>query len=79
MSGVQKKHNVRVCELSFVWGKMRTRAQEAAFQLRKTTPKVGGNVNIYVILVKGGGTCSQAHILQKVAASLVKVTTSHKE
>ena len=30
-------------------------------------------------LVEGGGTCKQAHILQKVAASLVKVTTSHEE
>ena len=28
---------------------------------------------------EGGGTCNQAHILQKAAASLMKVTTGHKE
>ena len=28
---------------------------------------------------EGGGTCDQAHILQKVAASLMKVSASHKE
>ena len=28
---------------------------------------------------EGGGTCNQAHILQKVAASLVKITASHEE
>ena len=26
---------------------------------------------------EGGGTCNKAHILQKFAASLVKVTVSH--
>ena len=28
---------------------------------------------------EGGGTCSHAHILQKAAAGLMKVTASHEE
>ena len=41
--------------LRFIWGKMRTTAPEAAFQraLRTFSKEAGGNVRIYVILVKG--------------------------
>ena len=71
------------CELaSLIWGKMRTIAQEAAFQiaLRKCSKEVRGKVSIYEILVKGAGYMqSSTHFLQKVAASLVKVTASHEE
>ena len=69
------------CELSFIWGIMRTIALEAAFQitLRNCSEEVGWKVNMCVILVKWT-TCYQANIiLQKVAASLMKVTASHKE
>ena len=48
-------HNLKV-ELSFIWGKMRTIAQEAAFQiaLRHCTKEAGEkNVGIYGILLKG--------------------------
>ena len=46
-------HNLKV--VSFIWGKMRTAAQETAFQiaLRNYSKEVGGKVSIYVILVKG--------------------------
>ena len=60
---------------------MWTIPQEAAFQiaLKNCSKEVGGNVSIYAILVKWGDTCKQAHILQKVATSLVKVTDSPKK
>ena len=50
---------------------MRTIAWEAAFQiaLEKLLQRGGWKVGLYVILVKGAVTCSQAHIFQKVAAS----------
>ena len=43
------------CELSFIWGKMRTIAQETASQLALSncSKEVGVKVSIYVILVKG--------------------------
>ena len=68
------------CELSFMWGKMRTTAREAALQiaLRNCSKEVGGKVNIYVI-GEGGVHAIKHTFLQKVAASLVKVTASHKE
>ena len=31
--------------------------------------EIGENVSIYMILVKGGDTCNQAHILQNFAVS----------
>lgn len=66
----------------FIGGKMRTIAQKA-FQiaLRNYSNNSGGGeeFSICVILVKRGGTCNQAHIWKKVAASLMKVTTSHEE
>ena len=51
-------------ELSFIRGKMRTAAQETAPQkaLRDCSKEAGGKDSIYVILVKGGSTCNQAHI-----------------
>ena len=55
------------CELSFIWGKMRTIAWETASQitLRNCSKEVAGEVSIYVILVKED-TCNQAHILAEV-------------
>ena len=60
---------------------MRTTARETVIQtaLKYCSKEVGGNVSIYAISVKGGDTCKQAHILQKVATSLVKVTDSPKK
>ena len=69
------------CDVSFIWGIMRTIVWEAAFQitLRNCSEEVGWKVSMCVILVKWT-TCYQANIiLQKVAASLIKVTFSHKE
>ena len=41
------------CELSFIWGKMRTIAQETTFQMSlRNSKEVGGKVSIYTILVK---------------------------
>ena len=59
---------------------MRTIAQEAAFQraLKNCSKEAGRNVSTYAILVKEGGACNQAHILQQVAAGLMKVTDSHE-
>ena len=60
---------------------MRTTVQETAFQiaLRNCPKEVGGKVSIHVILVKGEHMQSNTYFLQKVFASLVKVTASHKE
>ena len=43
------------CELSFIWGKMRTAAQEAAPQiaLRDCSKRAVGGRSIYKILVNG--------------------------
>ena len=43
------------CELRFIWGKMRTAAQETEAQtaLRNCSKEVGGKVSIYVILMTG--------------------------
>ena len=51
----KKKVQHESCALSFIWGKMRTAAQETAFQIapRNCSKEVGGKVSIYVILVKG--------------------------
>ena len=48
-------------ELSFIWGKMRTAAQEAAPQiaLRGCSKEAGGGGLIYKILVKGGVQCKE--------------------
>ena len=60
------------CVLSFIWGKIRTTAQETAFQraLRNCSTEVVGKVSIYVILVKGEHMQSSTYFfLQKVSAS----------
>ena len=42
------------CELSFIWGKMRTAAQETAPQTaQRDCSKAAGEVSIYMIVVKG--------------------------
>ena len=50
-----KKKNAQSCELSFIWGNVRTIAQETASQiaLRSYSKEVREKVSIYVILVKG--------------------------
>ena len=60
---------------------MRTAAQDTAFQiaLRNCSKEAGGKVSIYVILVKGEYKQSSTYFSQKVSASLVQVTASHKE
>ena len=60
---------------------MRTMARETAFQiaLRNCSKEVAGKVSIYVILVKGEYMQSSTYFLQKVSASLVKVTASHEQ
>ena len=52
---LKKKVQCESCELSFIWGKMRTIAQEIASQraLRNCSKEVVGEVSILVILVKG--------------------------
>ena len=74
-------HNVS-CELSFIWGKIRTAAvwDETASQtaLRNRCKEAGGKVSIYVILVKEEYMQTSTYFLQKVSASLLKVTT-HEE
>ena len=69
------------CELSFIWGKMRTAARETASQiaLRNCSKEAGGKVSIHVILVKGEYMRSSTYFLQKVSASLVQITASHEE
>ena len=60
---------------------MRIIAWETEFQiaLRNCSKEVGGKVSIYVILVKGEYMRSSTYVLQKDAASLLKVTASQKE
>ena len=51
----KKDAQLERCKLSFIWGKMRTIAQETASQiaLRNCSKEVKRKVSIYVILVKG--------------------------
>ena len=59
---------------------MRTIARETAFQidLRNCSEEIGGKVSIHVILVTGKYMRLSTCFLQKVSASLVKVTASHE-
>ena len=60
---------------------MKTIDQDTAPQvaLRNCSKEAGGTVNIYVILVKGEYMQSSTYFFQKVSASLVKLSASHKE
>ena len=60
---------------------MRTTAWETVPQmaLRNCSKEVGGKDSIYVILVKGEYMQSSTYFFQKVSASLVKLSASHKE
>ena len=63
-----KKINVQCesCELSFIWGKMGTIAQETKSQivLRNCSREVGGWGEVSIIYdFSEGGTCCQAHVL----------------
>ena len=52
---LKKNTQCESCELSFIWDKMRTLAQETASQiaLRNCSKEIVGKVSIYLILVKG--------------------------
>ena len=77
MSTEKKNAQFESCELSFIWGKMRTIAWEAAFQiaLRNSSKEAGGKVSIYVILVKGEYMQSSTYFLQKVSARYQEQTS----
>ena len=68
------------CELSFIWGKMKTAGQETASQiaLRNCSKEAGGKVSIYVILVKGEYMQSSTYFLQKVSASHKEQTSPRR-
>ena len=67
-------------ESCFTGDKMKTTAQEAAFQitLKFCSKEVGGSVSTHVIL-EGKYMQPHTHILYKLAASLVRVTASYQE
>ena len=71
-----KNAQQKSCELSFIWSKMGPTAWEIAFQiaLRKCSKEVGEKVSIYVILVKREYMWSSTDYLQKVSASLMKLS-----
>ena len=52
---------------------------ESSEKLLQRSGGGGGKVSMYVILVKGEYMQSSTYFLQKISASLVKVTASHKE
>ena len=58
------------CELSLIGGKMRTIAQETAFQraLRNCSREAGGRSVLHMILVKGGRAVKHT-CWQRLAAS----------
>ena len=66
-------HDVIVAKLHFIWGKMRTAAQETAPQitLRECSKEAVGEVNIYDF-GEWGVPCNQALILQKVFLLVVR-------
>ena len=51
----KKDAQLERCKLSFIWGKMRTAAREAASQiaLRDCSKAASGGKSIYKVLVKG--------------------------
>ena len=70
------------CELSFIWGKMRTIAWETSFQIAlRNCSKRGRGEGQYTCDFGEGGVHAIKHICfsQKISASLVKVTASHEE
>ena len=66
----KKKAQHENCELSFIWGKMRTIAWETAFQisLRNCSREVGGRSMLYMTLVKEGRAVKHT-FWQRLAAS----------
>ena len=67
--GGEKPHKYESCALSFIWGKMKTIAQEAAFQMApKTRSKELGRCQCICEFCKGEVSCNQAHVLEKVTA-----------
>ena len=61
---LKKMHNVRVASSVLFGGKLRTEAWDTEFQiaLRNCSKDVGGQVNIYVILLKGERMQSSLYI-----------------
>ena len=76
----KKKKKGTTVELHFIWGRMRTIAEETAFQiaLRNCSEQAMGKVSLYMILVKQEYMQSRTYFLQKLSAGLVKVAASHK-
>ena len=79
-SRLKKKKKSTTVELHFIWGKIRTIAQETAFQiaLRNCSKQAMGKVSLYMILVKQEYMQSSTYFLQKVSAGLVKIAASHE-
>ena len=68
-----KMHQRESCELSFIWGKMRTIVWETAFQiaLRNCSKEVGRGARIYIgVLPQRAGTWEQKKIVVKEARYL---------
>ena len=79
VADLKQLHNVS-CELSFIWGKMKTIARETAIQiaLRSYFKEVWGKVSVYVLLVKGEYMQSNKYFLQKVSASHEESTSPRR-
>ena len=68
------------CEFSFIWGQMRTAAQEPAPQTALEKLWRGrGKVSVHLILVKGGYMLSSIYFFQMVSASLMRLSATHKK
>ena len=59
--------NMRICELCFIWGKVRTVAQQTAFQIiEKLLQRGWGERSVYMWFWWRGSTCNQYHFLKKI-------------
>ena len=71
--GLKKNAQRESCELSFIWGKMRTIGWETTFQvaLRNCSKEVGGKVSVIYGFSEGGGRVRAVKhtFWQRVAAS----------
>ena len=72
---LKKKAWFENCKLNFIWGRMRTAAQETAPQIALincSKEVVGGMVSIYMIFGEGGIHAIKHIFFQKVSTSLMK-------
>ena len=69
----KKKTQWQSCELSFIWGQIKTIAQETAFQITlRNCSRVIGRRSVYTWSWWRGSECHQAHFfffLQKISVS----------